>query len=158
MSSEPSMFCRACGYPLDALTTPRCPECGHGFNPSDDLTFGGSPEHPILRRHRTASILVWFLGSIPITGFAWFLAVLSGGAGHGNYFFAKLLFPFSMYWAGQVGTITNSMIVLGLAQFPLYAVVIGGARKRDFGTAAFVPILVIHFAFVAACLTYRGRF
>ena len=153
MPNEPSMFCKTCGYALDALPEPRCPECGQGFNPRDDQTFSGPPEHPLLRRRRSASIFIWFLGSIPITGFAWFLAVLSGGAGHGNYLFAKLLFPISMYWAGQAGTITKPMIVLALAQFPMYALVVGGARKRAIRAAAIVLILFVHFTFVAGCLS-----
>lgn len=158
MPNEPSMFCRACGYPLDALPEPRCPECGQGFNPRDDQTFSGPPEHPLLCRRRVASIFVWFLGSIPITGIAWFLAVMSCAAGGGDYSFAKLLFPFSMYWAGQAGTISEPMIVLALAQFPIYALIIGGVRKRAIRSAAIVSILFIHCAFVAVCQSSSGRF
>jgi hypothetical protein len=47
-------FCLACGYPLRALTRPRCPECGHGFNPQDPATFAsgrplGPPRRLMLR-------------------------------------------------------------------------------------------------------------
>lgn len=37
------MFCRGCDYPLKALTEPRCPECGRGFDAGDARTF--SHEH-----------------------------------------------------------------------------------------------------------------
>jgi hypothetical protein len=30
-----SFRCRSCGYQLEGLTVPRCPECGAGFDPSE---------------------------------------------------------------------------------------------------------------------------
>ena len=35
----PQKFCLDCGYPLDGLRDPRCPECGLGFDPLDAATF-----------------------------------------------------------------------------------------------------------------------
>ncbi len=31
--------CLGCGYILDGLPEPRCPECGRGFDPNDALTY-----------------------------------------------------------------------------------------------------------------------
>ena len=33
------MYCRDCDYPLKQLTTPRCPECGRGFDAEDSKSF-----------------------------------------------------------------------------------------------------------------------
>ena len=37
--SQPRMFCLECGYPLDGLPEPRCPECGTPFDPDDPDGF-----------------------------------------------------------------------------------------------------------------------
>lgn len=42
----PDARCLHCGYTLRCLTTPRCPECGHAFDPGDPSTYqtrGGTP-------------------------------------------------------------------------------------------------------------------
>ncbi len=36
---DPQKFCLECGYPLDGLRDPRCPECGRDFDPLDASTF-----------------------------------------------------------------------------------------------------------------------
>ncbi|MEX0652814.1 MAG: hypothetical protein WD534_02190 [Phycisphaeraceae bacterium] len=35
--------CRRCGYILEGLTEPRCPECGLAFNPADSSTYRRRP-------------------------------------------------------------------------------------------------------------------
>jgi predicted amidophosphoribosyltransferase len=37
--NQPRMFCIECGYPLDGLPEPRCPECGAAFDPADPDSF-----------------------------------------------------------------------------------------------------------------------
>ena len=37
--TQPRMFCIECGYPLDGLPEPRCPECGRAFDPDDPGSF-----------------------------------------------------------------------------------------------------------------------
>jgi len=39
---EPAMFCLGCRYPLDSLSSTRCPECGRGFDPNNAYTFARS--------------------------------------------------------------------------------------------------------------------
>lgn len=36
-------YCKACGYPLDHLDQPRCPECGREFDPADARTYARMP-------------------------------------------------------------------------------------------------------------------
>ena len=38
-SDGPSIYCIDCGYPLNHLPNPRCPECGRDFDPDDSKTF-----------------------------------------------------------------------------------------------------------------------
>jgi predicted amidophosphoribosyltransferase len=37
--TQPRMFCIECGYPLDGLPEPRCPECGRAFDPDDPESY-----------------------------------------------------------------------------------------------------------------------
>lgn len=54
------------------------------------------------------------------------LAVLSSGAGHGDYGFARLLFPIPLCVAVFVtGSIDTPSIVLALVQFSIYGGLIG---------------------------------
>lgn len=41
--ADAPMYCRNCGYQLDNLTQPRCPECGQGFQPGDPDTYETEP-------------------------------------------------------------------------------------------------------------------
>ncbi len=41
--SEPKR-CLGCGYILDGLPEPRCPECGRGFDPADPHSYGPAHE------------------------------------------------------------------------------------------------------------------
>ena len=66
-----------------------------------------------------ASIIGLVLGVL-ITPVALLLGVASGGAGHGDYFIAKLLFPFTMLSTMFVGSITSPFILLAFVQFPIY--------------------------------------
>jgi len=40
---EPARFCWKCGYELRGLTTPRCPECGRGFDSTNPHTYRRRP-------------------------------------------------------------------------------------------------------------------
>lgn len=37
------LYCLKCGYRLQGLSAPRCPECGTSFDPRDPTTFSDSP-------------------------------------------------------------------------------------------------------------------
>lgn len=57
-------FCLDCGYPLEKLAEPRCPECGKGFDPEDEKTFRYVAKKQ--RRHRLLWIWVVLLTLICI--------------------------------------------------------------------------------------------
>ncbi len=74
------------------------------------------------------------------------LGVVSGGAGHGDYFLAKMLFPFTMLSTFVLGSITLPFVLLALAQFPIYGWLVGhSARHRKW-----MPTLAMAVAHILA--------
>jgi hypothetical protein len=95
------------------------------------------------------------LVGVLVTPAAVALAVVSAGAGHGHYEFARLFFPFTMLLTRLAGdTITLPFVALALVQFPLYGAVIGLAASKGRIALAVVPLLVVHA--VAAALCFSG--
>ena len=89
------------------------------------------------------------IASLILTPIALLLGIGSGGGGHGDYFWAKLLFPYTMLSAFLFGSITVPFILLAVAQFPLYGVGLGYARGGGrFFRLAFI-LLLVHAAAVA---------
>lgn len=84
---------------------------------------------------------------------AMFIAVVSSGAGHGDYGAARLLFPYSMLLTLITGdTIGVLSIVVALIQFPLYGLVIGaGMRDRRWRIAAILMLSIGHGIAALAC-------
>jgi hypothetical protein len=83
------------------------------------------------------------------------LAVASAGAGHGDYGFARLLFPWTMLLTQVQGdVITEPLLALALAQFPMYGALIGATwssgRTR---TIAVVAIGLFHAIAAAICFS-----
>ena len=53
-----------------------------------------------------------------------FLGLMSAGAGHGDYFLAKILFPYTLLSTAAFDRIEPPFMFL-LIQYPVYGVVIG---------------------------------
>ena len=86
------------------------------------------------------------LGMI-LTPACFFLAMLSAGAGHGNYILAKLLYPFPIL-ATLVGDV-RIPIALAFLQFPAYGALVGYARTQ--GAKWYVMVAgVLHLVAVVA--------
>jgi hypothetical protein len=67
-----------------------------------------------------------------ITPFTAGLAVASGGAGHGDYMFACILYPYAMVLGWLLpGSMTPVIILQSLLQFPIYGAIIGACRDKD---------------------------
>lgn len=62
-------FCRKCGYQLRGLTDPRCPECGHTFDPADPRTYGRARD-PWWKRY--AGRPSWARSALICAGCLWF--------------------------------------------------------------------------------------
>jgi hypothetical protein len=67
---------------------------------------------------------VGLISGIALTVPACVIALVSAGAGHGNYFAFKLVFPITMLSA-LLGGITLPFVIVGLAQFPAYGFMVG---------------------------------
>jgi hypothetical protein len=81
-------------------------------------------------------------------------AVVSGGAGHGHYVFARLFFPYSMLLTRLAGdTITVPLMVLALAQFPLFGALLGITRSKPSAVVASILLLVAHTVAVVVCFS-----
>jgi hypothetical protein len=62
-----------------------------------------------------------------VTPPALFLAMLSTGAGHGDYLAARLLFPAPMLTTHLFGQISAPALLLAIVQFPVYGFLIGAS-------------------------------
>ena len=95
-----------------------------------------------------ASIIGLVLG-ILATPVAILFGAASTGAGHGDYFAAKLLFPITMLSTIAFGSITAPFILLAFAQFPIYGWVIGSGFGRGARHLRLWLPVAIHFAALA---------
>jgi multidrug efflux pump subunit AcrB len=89
--------------------------------------------------------------SLLATPFFVLLGFLSAGAGEGNYFLTKILFPFTMLSTVVFDSITDPFILLAIVQFPLYGVVLGVANIMGKLRASEVGLLSLHTIVVALC-------
>ena len=76
--------------------------------------------------------------ALVVTPPALLLGIGSAGAGHGDYFWAKILFPYTMLSTVLFESITVPFLVLAIVQFPLYGLSLGYAKgkRRLAGRAA----------------------
>ena len=93
--------------------------------------------------------IVGLIGGILIAPIALFLAVVSGGAGHGHYVAARLCFPFTMASTYVFETITVPFIILAFVQYPIYGLLIGRAIKEKKARPVAWTLGVLHLALVA---------
>ena len=83
------------------------------------------------------------------------MAFLSSGGGHGNYFVAKCLFPFTMLSTTVFESITGPFVLLAFVQFPIYGWFIGSSFLP--GTRRLNLWLPIAFHLVALALVLLIR-
>lgn len=102
---------------------------------------------------KTARGIIGLLLGLLATPIALFLAMLSGGAGHGNYVAAKALYPLPMLLAQWMDVIATPSLVLALLQFPLYGFISG-----RFGPAGAIVSLIVHFIAIVLCFASDGVF
>jgi hypothetical protein len=80
------------------------------------------------------------------------IAVVLAGGGHGTYYAAKCLFPYTMTSTRFFGDITSPFIVLAAVQFPVYGVILALGNVRGELALVAIGIVVIHL--VAAALAF----
>jgi hypothetical protein len=91
------------------------------------------------------------------TPFCLVFGMVSAGAGHGDYFFAKVLFPFTMLSATVFNSITFPFILLAIAQFPIYGIILGFANLKNKLIVSAIGLLVIHLLTFAVCFLLTGE-
>ena len=92
-----------------------------------------------------------FIISLIITPIFVFFTILFTGGGHGTYLPVKLLFPYAFISILLFGKVTSSFLLISLAQFPIYGLVLGVANKRDCFTIAKILVFLLHFPVVVLC-------
>jgi hypothetical protein len=84
------------------------------------------------------------LAFILITPVLLFLIILLAGGGHGTYWLAKTLFPWTMMSTAVTREIVQPFIALGIAQYPLYGVVLDVARATGRFKPAALTLAAAH--------------
>lgn len=71
---------------------------------------------------------------------ALFFAAVSGGAGHGDYLLARILFPLPMLSTHFFQEITFAAIAVAAVQFPIYGWFVGCAAQKEKRRLALWPL------------------
>jgi hypothetical protein len=87
-------------------------------------------------------ILIW---TLIITPFPLILCLSFGGP-YSSYFLFKLFYPYTMLIASFKHSITKSAAFLGLAQYPVYGLLLAAFQKRIGFNLALLILACIHLA------------
>ena len=99
--------------------------------------------------------LVVFIGvALPLLAFP--IAVLLAAGGHGSYAPARVLFPFTMLSTVFNDRIATEFLYIGLAQFPLYAVVLSIFCKIYKAWWGFLGVAIVHVLAVTAAFSFSN--
>jgi hypothetical protein len=93
------------------------------------------------------------------TPLAVFFVAIAAGGGHGTYYAAKMLFPWNMMSTALTQSITRLFVVLGIAQYPLYGIVLDAARAKGHFKPAALTLAAVHIlAVILAFAMSNGAF
>ncbi len=87
-----------------------------------------------------------------VTPLALFLGIASAGAGHGDYFWAKIIFPYTMLSTALFHSIPAPFILLAILQFPLYGLILAFAGERKRLGLLVIVLAVVHILAAGLCL------
>lgn len=91
--------------------------------------------------------------SIVLTPIALFLGLASAGAGHGNYFVAKLLFPYTMLSTAFLDEINLFFLILALIQFPLYGCAVAFGVVTERVRIVYLLLVALHVLAILICFS-----
>ena len=104
-------------------------------------------------RPKTNAVVVGLALGVLVSVLAVIAAVVSGGAGHGDYVAAQALFPLPMLLTLLEGAVGAVSIAVGLLQFPVYGALLGWSVTRK----NHLPAVVVTLAHViAASVCFAG--
>jgi hypothetical protein len=89
--------------------------------------------------------------SFVLTPLTLFLSVASAGAGHGDYFLAKILFPYTMISTLFFQSITIPFVILAVIQFPLYGFLLAMSGKGKRMILRMIGLAVLHVLAIMTC-------
>jgi len=92
--------------------------------------------------------------ALAVTPFALLAAAISTGAGHGDYLWARVFFPYTMLTIHGLGRIETPFFVLAVVQIPLYGLYLAWTAKWRPARLRKVAILLAagHAVAVLLCL------
>ena len=99
---------------------------------------------------RAGALVLCLLAGTAVGAAATFFAVVLAGGGHGTYYAAKALFPYSMGLTAFTTSITPPLIVLGLIQFPVYGLAVWLLGKERWWIVPVTHLAAIPMGFVLA--------
>jgi hypothetical protein len=88
------------------------------------------------------------------TPLALLVGLFSAGAGHGDYFWVKIFFPYTMLSTIPFHSITSPFLVLAVAQFPLYGLTLTLVRAKRY--IGFI-LAAVHCVSAILCLILIGE-
>ena len=100
---------------------------------------------------KSSKFIIPFLVSVLLTPVFLLAALASSGAGHGDYVWARILFPFTLLSAFLFDSITAPFIALGIVQFPFYGFLLGKANVRGQFLKYSILIALVHALAAIAC-------
>jgi hypothetical protein len=77
------------------------------------------------------------------------VVVVAAEGGHGSYYLAKMLFPYTMASTAFTSYITRPIVCLGVLQFPAYGLILDWARSTGRQGQYAIAFVGIHLGFVA---------
>ena len=95
--------------------------------------------------------------SLVATPVGLFLGLVSTGAGHGTYLWARVLFPYTMLSTLIFESITVPFMVLAIIQFPLYGIALEIARRRRRFLYTSAGLSALHFLAVVIFLLFPNK-
>ena len=145
MSLEPTKFCCQCGYALDRITSPACPECGSPFEHQIDFTYQPQPpertrREDLERRIKFALAFAFLYVVVRFVIMPWVGAAL-GCAGVVGY----------LIWISVLAGLSRPILRWSRIDSPVIRVILGGAVAA--AVAAPDGHLVVCFAAAVGALT-----
>lgn len=92
--------------------------------------------------------------SLIATPFFLLAGLASGGAGHGDNMWAKILFPYTMLSTIFFHSITPVFIVVAFAQYPVYGFILSILNENKF---VGIAIVAVHTVSAVLCIILIGE-
>src|SRR5712692_5086016 len=96
-----------------------------------------------------------FLG---LTPFKLFLGLFSSGSGHGDYFLAQILFPYTLWSTAAFHSLRQSFLLLAIVQYPVYGLLTGIANLYRKLLIYGLGLAVVHTVTVVASFAFADRY